>query len=478
MPDQLTDQELLEFGDHPDVAPKLTAAEKVRLGRLRASKTPPTEEPTSVLGLAGDVATGAVKGVGSTIFGLGKAVRDYTPIGRISDAIYPGAFDQRPPEINPSNTAQRVGYAGEQIAEFLLPTGAAGKAGKVAEVAKSGLLAKVQGGTNTQAGVSAGLSAVIPGAAAAKKASKYIGSKAVPLVRAAIKPTVTEMRQQAGASRNGISQAANRLAKFIIDNKLTSPEKAQAIIDDAEQQIAKLVTNTPTDAPARAARYLKALERSAAKQGLPADDVAAIRTAAKELVDASPMGETVTKTVMKPSPSGLVDAHGKPVMVATKQTSRALRAEMPADEALETARGSSRWGTRKAWGEQKGATTEAKKAVERGARDAVKKAIPETKPVLKREGQAIQAKRVLDRKAFREGNRDAVSLPAHVIAAGEIARGKVPVLAFAANWLRNNQLKAGIYAKQLATAIDQKNVPRALEIMKKVGVGAEAVLAQ
>jgi hypothetical protein len=116
--------------------------------------------------IAGDVALGAMKGAGSTVFGLGKMVRDYTPIGRISDAIHPGSFEKKPSELVPSNTAQKVGYTGEQIGEFFIPTGAAGKVGRVAEVAKSGALTMAQGGTPTQAGTSAALSAVIPGVGA------------------------------------------------------------------------------------------------------------------------------------------------------------------------------------------------------------------------------------------------------------------------------------------------------------------------
>lgn len=107
-----------------------------------------------------DAGIGAAKGVGNTVFGLGKIVRDYTPVGRISDAIMPGAFDQRPAELTPTNTAQKVGMGAEQIAEFFLPTGAAGRALKAAEVGKSGLLSLAQSGDKGSAAVSAGLSAV------------------------------------------------------------------------------------------------------------------------------------------------------------------------------------------------------------------------------------------------------------------------------------------------------------------------------
>ena len=95
-----------------------------------------------------------------------------------------------------------------------------------------------------------------------------------------------------------------------------------------------------------------------------------------------------------------------------------FRGQVSAREALESARKSGQWGTRKQWGEQKGATTEAKKAVERAQRDAVKVAVPDAKPLLQREGQALTAADVLDRMAQRASNRDPLSLPAAVIAQG------------------------------------------------------------
>ncbi len=126
------------------------------------------------------MAVGAAKGLGNTVYGLGKLVHDYTPVGRISDAIQPGAFDQRPPELEPTNTPQKVGFAGEQIAEFFTPTGAAGKVAKAAEVGKAGLLSMAQSGSPVAAGASAALTAVLPGAGAAKKAASALeeGAKA------------------------------------------------------------------------------------------------------------------------------------------------------------------------------------------------------------------------------------------------------------------------------------------------------------
>ncbi len=136
-----------------------------------------------------DVGIGALKGVGNTAFGLGKLLRDYTPVGRISDAILPGAFDQKPPEIVPNNTAQRIGYTGEQVGEFLMPLSAMSKAGKVAQAVRSGAQTMMQSGSPVDAGVSAALTAVIPGAATAKRAASALDASAQKSVTQALGAT-------------------------------------------------------------------------------------------------------------------------------------------------------------------------------------------------------------------------------------------------------------------------------------------------
>ncbi|MCX6539153.1 MAG: hypothetical protein NT151_09515 [Acidobacteria bacterium] len=456
-------------------------------------------------GVIVDALLGALKGLGTSAVGLGKLATKIPGVAAAIDAGYgalgvPGintkqALEDVGPDLAPQNTAQKVGNVIEQVAEYFVPgaqaeklaTGIAAKVlpavtsrlGRSAinlgtrSAVQSGLSAgmtKIQGGdVGTAAGVGAAMP-VIGGAVA--KAAEGIGSLAVPLVRAAIKPTVTAMKQQAGASVQGIDAIANRLSRFILDNKLTTPAKAEALITAAEKGIQDALSKSSavSDAPQRAMRYLQALERSAAKQGLPADDVATIRRAASELLEQSPLSETVTKTVMRPSIAGLFNASGQPALTPQQVASRALRTDVAPGEALDIARGTSRWSNRKAWGEMKGAGQEASKAVERAARDSVKAAVPETQPLFAQQKAAIQAKQTLDRTLFRQGNRDAVSLPAHVIAAGEIASGKLPLLSFAANWLRNNQMRAGVWAKRLEDAITNQNAQEAGEILGRFGV--------
>lgn len=148
----------------------------------------PVDVPARTWGdTAEDVAKGVAKGVGNTVYGLGKLVHDYTPIGRISDAIQLGAFEpqNKPPELTPTNAAQKTGYYGEQLGEFFLPTAEAGALAKVPGLTQvpglvqravtgaqaAGLTAAQTGGDLGTAGVSGALSAALPGAGTVQTAA-------------------------------------------------------------------------------------------------------------------------------------------------------------------------------------------------------------------------------------------------------------------------------------------------------------------
>lgn len=433
---------------------------------------------------------GFAKEVGARAVNLGRLVHQIPGVDRVLGEIPDDA--EASLGLTPSNPAQAFGGQVEQIAEFMIPAAAAERAAMAVATKAAPLIgraaapitrAALQGGTSASVAtaqqgdpLAAGvLGAAVPAAGAVAGATaKGLRSASEGLVRAAIKPTVSAMKRVAGSAQQGMDAKAEQLVRFILDNRLTAPNQALNIVVKAESELRQLLSakNAVTDAPQRAARYLDALERSAAKQGLAADDVAQIRNAAAELLKGG-MGEDVVTMVSKAHPT-LVQPNGKPIMVLVPQTTRALRTDVMADEALESARASSKWTTRKQWGEQKGTTTEAHKAVERAQRDAVKEAIPETRPVLAKQGQAIRAAEVLDRMQFRAGNRDAVSLPAHVVAAGELATGRLPIMAFAANWLRNNQMKAGMAGDALAKALQRNDVKTVSEILGRFGVAVGA----
>lgn len=185
------------------------------------------EEIGGMTGTVVDAGIGAVKGVGNTIFGLGKLVRDYTPIGRISDAILPGAFDQRPEELIPQNTAQRVGYTAEQVGEFFVPSAHVAKLGKTGAVARSVGQTMAQTNDPLASGASGALTAVIPGGSAAKRGAAMLQESAEKNVAQALGATKEWAKVEAaelapemlkrgvGGSRDAMLQQAKAQAKVI-----------------------------------------------------------------------------------------------------------------------------------------------------------------------------------------------------------------------------------------------------------------------
>lgn len=477
----------------------------------------------SIIQTAGHGVLGILKGAGHTAETIGKWYHKIPGVSAAVDALYGDAgdgqrdlaslvtgeaprqglstraFQAADEALKPKGAAEHIGYGAEQAAEYLIPAGAAEHAAasitaKVApkfvnaprlvqaatkvipraatEAASAAGVAAAQGADPRLAAVAGAVSPVVAEAGGA--VAPYLRAKAEALTRAAVKPTVSALRKMAGTGATGLEAQANKLVRFMLDNNITTAEQARMLVADAEKGIQSLVMtrNVPTDAPQRAARYLSALEQSAAKQGLAAGDVAAIRNAGAEVLEGV-MGKDVVTMVPTPHPT-LVQPNGQPFTVMVPQTTRALRTDMMADEALASARSSSQWSTRKQWGEQKGATMEATKAVERAQRDAVKAAIPETAPLLQRQQQGLAAADALDRMAQRTANRDTLSLPGVAAAGAEIAAGKVPILGLAAQWLRNNQLRAGVWANRLASAIQRQDVQEVGAILNRFGVGVAA----
>lgn len=117
---------------------------------------------------------GAAKGLGSTVYGLGKLASKIPGVSQLSQAL--GAdesyanFEQPKPEIlEPKGVAQHVGFMGEQVAEAMVPAVKAGQLVKAAsmpvKMAAGGAVAAGtqagQGGElNTGTAVAAGLGAV------------------------------------------------------------------------------------------------------------------------------------------------------------------------------------------------------------------------------------------------------------------------------------------------------------------------------
>jgi hypothetical protein len=157
-------------------------------------------EPASLGQMVTDVGTGIVKGAANTAIGLGNLAYQYLPpVRAASDLAQRAIFgDVQPAEplfqaarqaVQPTNLPQALGYHGEQIGEFFVPAGYAGRGLKAVEALKAGATTLAQTGDPTTAGVAAGLTAVLPGAATASRAAGALERSAQKSVAGALGAT-------------------------------------------------------------------------------------------------------------------------------------------------------------------------------------------------------------------------------------------------------------------------------------------------
>src|SRR3990167_4276813 len=96
------------------------------VGSIDLEKYKLKSEPEGAKGIKG-FGVGALKGVGSTLFGAGQ----------LADIIIPGQLlpKEKPEILKAKGTAEKIGFGVEQIGEFFLPVGLAAKGVKVGEAA-------------------------------------------------------------------------------------------------------------------------------------------------------------------------------------------------------------------------------------------------------------------------------------------------------------------------------------------------------
>lgn len=135
-----------------------TARQRMAAIQADAAANPATSvaEEWRQTGLGG-LATGALKGVGNTVYNLGRLAHKIPGM----DVIAPdraGAFEGGQPEmLEPTGGAQKAGYLAEQVGEFFVP--AAATAGKLAGAAKLVGKAGLAGRMATEAASAAGVTA-------------------------------------------------------------------------------------------------------------------------------------------------------------------------------------------------------------------------------------------------------------------------------------------------------------------------------
>lgn len=206
---------------------------KAQLFDLKPHVTPAKSEPArdSWRQTATDVAIGAGKGAINTISGLGDMARKIPGVAQLDRLMTPAQVN-----TTPTNTAQRVGYGGEQIGEFFIPV--MGTGGRVAKMVKAGGLTLAQTGSPTTAGVSAAITGVLPGASAVQRASSGLRQSAEKEIARALGATKEVMKDEAAdlapQMLRGVQSATGRtLVKGVSGSR-------QAMLDRAADKSSQL----------------------------------------------------------------------------------------------------------------------------------------------------------------------------------------------------------------------------------------------
>ncbi len=289
-----------------------------------------------------------------------------------------------------------------------------------------------------------------------RKAGAATEALAPQMVQAALKPTVAQLRSQAGAAWTGLQGQAEKVVDMALRNRFTSSRQAERAIKNAESQIQAGVKTDPNANfqpllnPNVVPKSLNVLEQKARWQMAPADDVAMIRGKADDILQ-GPLGQNVPKLETVPGlPQQVFGPTGHQVVPATRMgNTRQWAANITPEKLLKILRATSKWETRKQFGEFKGAEMEAMKAAELAGRRDLGSMVPSLKPALTKQHEALTLYPLLDRMALRTANRDMVGLPAWVMAAGSGGSGKGILLGLIAEGFRRGQLRGGFAAQDI-----------------------------
>lgn len=176
-----------------------------------------------------DPAVGALKGVANTVIGMGQAAYRHVPgVAAASSALGldgEQAFTQARAAVQPTNTAQQIGYTAEQIGEFFVPVARAGKALKLA---KDVGLSYLQTGDPTTAATTGLIGAASPYASAMVRGTGKI------LARGAQK----SVAQALGATKEWAKSDAAKLAPEVIARGVSGTRSA--MLEQAEQAVSSV----------------------------------------------------------------------------------------------------------------------------------------------------------------------------------------------------------------------------------------------
>ena len=360
-------------------------------------------------GMLGNIAAGAIRGAGS----IGATI--LSPIDSAARAIgvensYIGRNDRRQAMdeglqamgADPSSIEYQIGKAGAEIAGTAGAGGALAQgitkiprlahATQIANALRTGglgknipMLQRVEAGAITggamaglsnpeNAGTGAMFGAALPvGFKGAELAGKYIVKPAARRVmQSAVKPTIEQLR------KGEAKVAIDTLLDYGISPTQGGVEKIRATLDDLNSQIAgKIAGSKATINKSDVLGYLGDINRKFANQVSPTSDLAAVSGIADDFI-AHPLASGQTISV--------------PMAQNLKQgTYKALKGK---------------------YGEAGSAATEAQKALARGLKDEIGKAVPDIVPLNAEEARLLKTLGVAERRALMELNKNPVGLSA------------------------------------------------------------------
>jgi hypothetical protein len=234
--------------------------------------------------IAGDLATGAVKGAGQTAANLGRLIHKVPGVSAAVDELYgtPGlsghSFDEADKVLEPANAAERVGKVGEQIAEVAIPSRMVSSAAGAVATRLAPRLAPIVG--ETAASVipravveGAGTAALTAAQGGDPRVGAVIGG-AIPVVGKAIQSVAPVLRESAakkvvqalGPTKERYKAMAEKLTPEILRRGLGgSRESLVAKAADTLETVGGQIDETIAqfaDRPIGVAPVIEALEKA------------------------------------------------------------------------------------------------------------------------------------------------------------------------------------------------------------------------
>lgn len=244
------------------------------------------------------------------------------------------------------------------------------------------------------------------------------------LMQSAVKPTLADMQKGKAA------RAIETLLKEGINPTKGGVEKLRSMADDITPQIEKAIEgSTARISKGAVADRLRATARNASDQVNPQSDIRAIENAWTEFMS-------------HPQLAGKADMSVQRAQAIKQGTYRAMGD--------------------KPYGELQGAATEAQKALARGLKEEISKAVPEVASLNARQSELINALKVSERRALMELNKNPAGLAL-------IAPNKAALAAFLAD-------KSALFKSLLARGLYTGGAPTASTIGATAGgvIGAES----